>query len=58
MASNPAMKKIAASSPSQANPSETDIAIATALYDLETNISDMKAALRPLQFITSREVSL
>ncbi len=30
--------------------------IANALYDLESNIPDMKSALRPLQFVSAREV--
>jgi small subunit ribosomal protein S7e len=33
------------------------MSIAGALYDLETNNADMKSALRPLQFVSAREVS-
>ena len=51
------LQKIAAQSPSRANPSELEASIAGALYDLETNTSDLKAALRPLQFVNAREVS-
>ena len=51
-----AVNKIAANSPSRSQPSELEVSIATALYDLESNIPDMKAALRPLQFVSAREV--
>lgn len=51
-----AVNKIAANSPSRPQPSELELSIATALYDLESNIPDMKAALRPLQFVSAREV--
>ncbi len=54
--SSPALNKIAATSPSRQSPSELETSIANALYDLETNIPDMKAALRPLQFVSAREV--
>ncbi|KAI5792475.1 ribosomal protein S7e [Peziza echinospora] len=47
--------KIAHNSPSRAKPSELESAIAQALYDLETQ-SDLKAALRPLQFSSAREI--
>ena len=50
------LNKIAATSPSRQHPSELESSIATALYDLETNIPDMKSALRPLQFVSAREV--
>jgi hypothetical protein len=52
-----AINKIALNSPSHAKPSELETSIAGALYDLETNTSDLKAALRPLQFVNAREVS-
>jgi small subunit ribosomal protein S7e len=55
--SNQALNKIAANSPSRAKPNEIEQNIATALYELETNIPDMRAALRPLQFVSAREVS-
>ena len=51
-----AVNKIAANSPSRSQPSELEVSIATALYDLESNIPDMKTALRPLQFVSAREV--
>ena len=54
--STPALNKIAATSPSRQSPSELETNIANALYELETNISDMKSALRPLQFVSAREV--
>ena len=52
-----ALNKIAANSESRKKPSELETSIATALYDLETNTSDLKAALRPLQFVSAKEVS-
>jgi small subunit ribosomal protein S7e len=52
-----AINKIAATSPSRQSPSELETNIAGALYDLETNNTDMKSALRPLQFVSAREVS-
>ena len=52
-----ALNKIAANSPSRQSPSELETSIATALYDLESNTADLKAALRPLQFVSAREVS-
>jgi small subunit ribosomal protein S7e len=52
----PALNKISANSPSRQHPSELEINIATALYELETNIPDLKSALRPLQFVSAREV--
>ncbi len=54
--SQPALNKIAPNSPSRQSPSELETSIATALYELETNIPDLKAALRPLQFVSAREV--
>lgn len=54
--SNAALNKIAPNSPSRQNPSEIETSIANALYDLETNIPDMKSSLRPLQFVSAREV--
>jgi small subunit ribosomal protein S7e len=53
-----ALNKIAATSPSREHPSELETNIANALYELETNIPDLKSALRPLQFVSAREVSL
>lgn len=52
-----ALIKIAPNSPSKQNPSELETAIAGALYDLESNTQDLKAALRPLQIVSAREVS-
>jgi small subunit ribosomal protein S7e len=54
--SQPAINKIAPNSPSRQSPSELETSIATALYELETNIPDLKASLRPLQFVSAREV--
>merc|ERR1712080_54064 len=54
--SQQALNKIAPNSPSRAKPNEIETSIATALYELETNIPDMKAALRPLQFVSAREI--
>nr|OQO27772.1 40S ribosomal protein S7 [Rachicladosporium sp. CCFEE 5018] len=53
--SQQALNKIAPNSPSRAKPSEIETNIATALHELETNIPDMRAALRPLQFVSSME---
>ena len=55
--SSAALNKIVATSPSRQRPSELENSIAGALYDLESNIPDMKTALRPLQFVSAREVS-
>lgn len=52
-----ALNKISPTSPSRQKPSELETSIANALYDLESNIPDMKTALRPLQFVSAREVS-
>ena len=54
--SAPQLNKIAANSPSRQNPSELETQIATALYELESNTADLKAALRPLQIVSAREV--
>jgi len=54
--SSAALNKIAPNSPSRQNPSEIETNIANALYDLESNIPDMRSSLRPLQFVSSREV--
>lgn len=54
--SSPALNKIAPNSPSRQNPSELETSIAGALYELETNTADLKVALRPLQFVSAREV--
>lgn len=51
------LNKIAATSSSRQHPSELESSIASAIFDLETNIADMKSALRPLQFVSAREVS-
>lgn len=51
-----ALNKIAANSPSRQQPSELETSLANALTDLETNTPDLKAALRPLQFVSAREV--
>ncbi|KAL9009598.1 MAG: hypothetical protein Q9173_005387 [Seirophora scorigena] len=53
-----ALNKIAPTSPSRQHPNETETSIATALYDLESNIPDMKSALRPLQFVSAREIDV
>jgi len=50
------LSKIAPNSPSRASPSEIETAVNNALEDLQNNISDMKSALRPLQFVSAREV--
>lgn len=54
--SAPQLNKIAPTSPSRQNPSELETSIAGALYDLETNTADLKVALRPLQFVSAKEV--
>jgi small subunit ribosomal protein S7e len=51
-----ALNKIAANSPSRQGPSELETSLANALYDLESNTQDLKASLRPLQFVSAREV--
>ncbi|KAI5804541.1 ribosomal protein S7e [Geopyxis carbonaria] len=50
-----ATNKIAHNSPSHANPSELETNIAQALFDLESQVADLKAALRPLQFSSAKE---
>jgi len=54
--SAPELNKIAANSPSRQNPSELEASIAKALYELEQHTADIKAALRPLQIVSAREV--
>lgn len=54
--SNPALNKIAPNSPSRQKPNEVETNIANALHDLETNIPDMRGPLRPLNFVSAREV--
>ncbi|KAJ4387064.1 ribosomal protein S7A [Neurospora sp. IMI 360204] len=56
--SAPQLNKIAANSPSRQNPSELETAVAGALYDLESNTADLKGALRPLQFVSAREIEV
>ncbi|KIW15253.1 40S ribosomal protein S7 [Exophiala spinifera] len=56
--SQPALNKIAHNSPSRQHPSELETSIATALYELETNIPDLKSSLRPLQFTSARELEV
>ncbi|KAI9672740.1 MAG: 40S ribosomal protein [Alyxoria varia] len=56
--SNAALNKIAPNSPSRQKPSEVETNIANALYELETNIPDMKSALRPLNFVSAREIEV
>jgi ribosomal S7e-like protein len=51
-----ALNKIAANSPSRQSPSELETSLANALYDLETNTQDLRGSLRPLQFVSAREV--
>jgi hypothetical protein len=53
-----AINKIALNSPSRQSPSELETAIAGALFDLESNTQDLKATLRPLQFVSAREVRI
>ncbi|RFU31797.1 hypothetical protein B7463_g4555, partial [Scytalidium lignicola] len=53
-----ALNKIAANSPSRQSPSELETSIAGALYDLESNTPDLKAALRPLQIVSAREIEV
>jgi hypothetical protein len=51
-----ALNKIAANSPSRQSPSELESSLASAFYDLENNTQDLKPSLRPLQFVSAREV--
>ncbi|KAF1986815.1 ribosomal protein S7e [Aulographum hederae CBS 113979] len=53
-----ALNKIAPNSPSRQDPSEIEESIASALFDLESNIPDMKSSLRPLQFVSAREIEV
>ncbi|EEQ28086.1 ribosomal protein S7A [Microsporum canis] len=53
-----AANKIAPNSPSRQSPSDLEKSLATALNDLETNTPDLKVALRPLQFVSAREVEV
>ncbi|KAL5612696.1 hypothetical protein BROUX41_004215 [Berkeleyomyces rouxiae] len=53
-----AINKIAPNSPSHAKPSELESNLAQALFDLESNTADLKAALRPLQFVSAREIEV
>lgn len=50
------LSKIAMTSKSRSSPSELETNIATAIHELETNTPDMKSALRPLQFVSAKEV--
>ncbi|KAK7547010.1 ribosomal protein S7e [Phyllosticta capitalensis] len=52
------LAKIAANSPSRQNPSEIETSVAGAIADLEANIPDLRAALRPLQFVSAREIEV
>ncbi|KAI9806231.1 MAG: 40S ribosomal protein S7 [Sarcosagium campestre] len=56
--SSPALNKISPTSPSRQSPSELETNIANALYDLESNIPELKSALRPLQFVSAREIEV
>ncbi|KAF7845667.1 hypothetical protein BT93_L1349 [Corymbia citriodora subsp. variegata] len=56
--SQPALNKIAANSPSRSHPTELETSVATALYELEQNIPDLKSALRPLQIHSARELDV
>jgi len=51
-----ATNKIAHNSPSHANPSELESSIAQAFFDLESSVPKLRAALRPLQFASAKEV--
>lgn len=39
-------------------PDETEVKVAQALHDLENNVPDLKAELRPLQISAAREVDV
>lgn len=56
--SQPGINKIAANSPSRSHPNETEVAVANALHELETNTPDLKSALRPLQIQSARELEV
>ncbi|KAL9620753.1 MAG: hypothetical protein Q9160_004766 [Pyrenula sp. 1 TL-2023] len=51
-----ALNKISQTSPSRQHPSELETNIATALSELETNVPDLRSSLRPLQFVSAREI--
>ena len=53
-----AINKIAINSSSHSNPSDLEQNIAQALFDLEQSVSDLKSALRPLQFTSAKEVNI
>lgn len=40
------------------SPDETELQVAQAILDLETNVPDLKAELRPLQISAAREVEV
>lgn len=44
--------------PEGQSPSSLEVLIAQALVDLESNSPELKADLRPLQFVAAREVNL
>ncbi|KAJ6259202.1 40S ribosomal protein S7 [Drechslerella dactyloides] len=50
--------KIYPSSSSHQNPSEIELQVAQAFVDLETNTSELKSALRPLQFQSAKELEV
>lgn len=50
--------KIYPSSPSHANPSPIEESVSSALSELEANVSDLKSALRPLQFASAKELEV
>merc|ERR1711959_12413 len=50
--------KIAPNSPSRSSPSEIETAINNALEDLQNNIPDLRSSLRPLQFVSAREIEV
>jgi len=54
--SDASLNKIAANSKSRTHPNEVETNVASALHELESNIPDMRGALRPLQFVSAREV--
>jgi len=44
------------SKPVGSEPDELELQVAQALFDLENNAADLKADLRPLQFVAAKEV--
>ncbi|KAK9475913.1 ribosomal protein S7e [Lipomyces japonicus] len=40
------------------SPSDLELSVAQAFYDLETSVADLKADLRPLQFAAAKEVEV